>query len=187
MSIPPRVWVENLGSAVRHSAIDEIPDLVIRVVDEDIWREFDSKMGVKTNATFEEFVTSEPLKGIGTSVETLRKLCTGNTTAINALDKALQRPAGGDQRSEESKTTVLNHDSDVVDRRKNGLLRSLRKNHPEEHESVLSGIKSVTAAAIDAGIYPRRCSVNLSDAESAAATLRAKTSPEYLAQLKELL
>lgn len=178
--IPPRVWVENLGSAVKHSAIDEIPDLVIRVVDGDIWREFDSKMGVKTNATFEEFVTSPPLKGIGTTVETLRKLCTGNTVALDALDGAMQRPAH------------IHADVDNVNIRPDGnssdqALRRLRSSRPDLHTEVLAGNLSAHAAMVDAGFRPKTVTVRLDDAERAAQTLNRNATPEFTEQLKELL
>jgi hypothetical protein len=43
------------------------------------------------------------------------------------------------------------------------------------------------AAAVEAGIYPPRMNVNLNDAASAAASLKAKASPEFLEELKKLL
>ena len=190
MSVPDRVLVDCLSEAVRTSHIDEVPGYLVRVVDDGIWREFDSKMGVKRNETFEEFVTSEPLKGIGTSVATLRRLCSGDTVALDALDRALQRPHGVN-----AKRTDVNN-GDVRERpRGNGsdaALRRLRKDRPDLHERVLldktdAAYLSPHAAMVIAGFRHKSVSVRLDDAERAAASIHRQASPEFISHLKELL
>ncbi len=50
---------------------------------------------------FLRFVATPPLEGLGSDVDTLKRLCEGDTEALAALDEALEgsQPRGGDRRS----------------------------------------------------------------------------------------
>lgn len=71
--------------------------------------------------------------------------------------------------------------------RSDKLINRLRKDFPELYAHVLLGTKTVYAASVQAGIYPSRVSINITDAISAAKTLRAKGSPTFIEELRGLL
>jgi hypothetical protein len=78
---------------------------------------------------FEEFIAEPPLAGIGCSMDMLLRLCKDDKVALDLIDQAVKRPAGGDQRSEEAKTNV---DNVNIDPRPDGnseqaAIRRLRK------------------------------------------------------------
>lgn len=179
--------IEALGSAVRYSSIDEVPDLVIRVVNDDIWREFTTKMNNHVvHETFESFVESEPLAGIGTTISTLRRICTGSVEALDALDRALQRPKYLN-RPRADLNNIKDPSRYPEGTSAEQALRRLRKDRPDLHSEVLAGNLSAHAAMVDAGFRPRTLSVRLDDPERTAASLRRNASPEFLAALKEAL
>ncbi len=64
----------------------------------------------------------------------------------------------------------------------------MRKDFPDLHSRVVDGKESVTKAAVKAGFYPKRTSVNLANAKSAAGTIikagGAEYAKELLAELK---
>lgn len=179
--------IEALGSAVRYSSIDEVPDLVIRVVNDDLWREFTTKMHNHiVHESFESFVEAEPLAGIGTTMTTLRRICTGNVAALDALDRAVQRPKHLNRgRADRNNVTdpAYHPEGNAADK----ALRRLRKDRPDLHAEVLAGNLSAHAAMVNAGFRPRTLSVRLDDPERTARSLRRNASPEFLAALREAL
>jgi hypothetical protein len=68
------------------------------------------------------------------------------------------------------------------------LTARIARDHPDILQRMQAGeFKSVAAAAKEAGIYPKRVSVNLVSAEKAARTLRRVASPEFIMSLMEAL
>lgn len=177
--------IESLGAAVRYSAIDEVPELIITVVDGDLWRDFTTKMHNRvTPRSFEEFVTTEPLDGLGTTVETLQRLCAGNTAALNAIDQATQRSVGTNQHSEGASNT---HTQRPATDTRAQALRKLRTDRPDLHEQVLADELSPHAAMVQAGFRHRTFTVRADDPEHIARTLQRRLDPDALTELRRLL
>lgn len=63
------------------------------------------------------------------------------------------------------------------------LAQRLAQQHPEQYQRVKAGELSINAAAVLAGIRPRRVSVSVDDPEAAARSLRRNMSAEALAAL----
>jgi hypothetical protein len=59
----------------------------------------------------------------------------------------------------------------------------LHREAPDQYEAVRSGEKSLNAAAVEAGIRPRRLSVRLDDPLSIARSLHRNMPPEDFADL----
>lgn len=136
---------------------------------------------------FIEYVETPPLDGLGATIPLLRDLCQDNIEARQALDDAVIGKHGGDKKSAEIKVVNHNLDASPNRNRQTHNLRRLRRDFPALHAEVIAGQKTITAAAVEAGIYPKRISVNLRDAESAAQSIVNSAGPEYARQLADAL
>jgi hypothetical protein len=176
------VLVETLGSSLRSggSALDAVPDLLKRVLVEESWRSFKTRRGeLVEHGRFVDFVTTEPLAGLGSSVDLVRRIVSGDTQAVDLLDRALQ-----------NEPSV--HAGNNIPGRPEGTsadkaLRRLRKDAPALHAEVLAGALSPHAAMVKAGFRHRTFTVPADSPERIAATLRRQLTPEALAALAELL
>lgn len=180
------VLVESLGSALRRggNSLAAVPGLLKQVLTEGSWREFTTRRGEHVkHERFAEFVTVEPLRGLGANIDIVRRIVADDPKAIDLLDQVLQNPVGN------------HHDSDIITITDNAggrgtstdyALRRLRKDAPELHAEVIGGNLSAHAAMVKAGFRPRTFTVR-PDPESAARTLRKYMSPEQLAQLARLI
>lgn len=180
--------VEALGSALREGdhSIGTVPGLVKRVLREESWREFVTQRGDHVvHQRFTDFVTAQPLRGIGASVDLVRRIVADDVEALDLLDQALSNPSGGstDQRSDVS---IMNSGR-PTGTSKEYALRKLRKDAPELHTEVLAGRLSAHAAMVQAGFRPKTFTVRAESAEDVAATLRRRLPPDVLSELVELL
>ena len=180
----PGAVIDSLASSMRHglSGLERVPELVIQVCENGLWREWVTKRGEPVgHERFEDFVTTEPLKGLGTTVEALLRACRDHQKARDAIDDARQRPA---HRPTGTLDNVKGYsDGNSADQ----ALRRLRKDRPDLHEAVLEERLSAHAAMVQAGFRPRTATVRLDNPEKIATTLRKRLSPEQLRHLAQLL
>lgn len=182
------VLVDALGSALRRggNALGSVPDLLKRVLREESWREFATQRGeLVRHDRFADFVTTAPLKGIGASVDLIRRIVTDDVEAVDLLDRALQNPA-------HHHTSIPGVDNVHVTERpagnaKDAALRRLRKDAPELHADVIAGNLSAHAAMVKAGFRPKTFTVRADDATSAAHTIRKHMNPDDIARLVAIL
>lgn len=178
------VLVEALGSALRRggNALEDVPDLLKRVLAEESWREFVTPRGeLVQHERFADFVTTPPTRGIGASVGLVRRIVEPDTEALDLLDQALQEPHGGD-RSKKNNVPLAPEGNTQAK-----ALRRLRKDKPELHAEVLAGRLSAHAAMVQAGFRPKTVSVPVNRPDSIAATLRRHLAPDDIARLVQLL
>jgi hypothetical protein len=154
-----------------------------RVLKEGMWREFVTPMRqVVRYERFEEFVVTPPTKGLGASVDLVRRMVEHDNEALDMLDQALQRPHG----------VNIGADVDNINiQRPNGTskehaLRKLRTSAPELHAEVLQGRLSAHAAMVQAGYRKRIASVPLNPT-GAAATLRRLFTDKQWQEFAELV
>ena len=112
-----------------------------------------------------EIVTTDAPEGLGTELETIKRLCRDDVEAVGLIDQVTARPKH-----------VHASDSDNVTITKRGnradaALRRLRKDRPDLHERVLAGELSPHAAAVEAGFRKRAISIPR-EPKAAAAALR---------------
>ena len=148
--------IHVLASFIRNSSATElVPDAFIRVMESGAWRHWRNELKREVQpADFKEFVETKYPSGIGTTLETLRKLITGHPQALNFYDKAMQREP------------YIHADVDNVNVRPTGnteayALRKLRKDAPEVHKQVLDGEISPHAGMIKAGFRKKTATVPL--------------------------
>ncbi len=178
--------VESLGSALRDGehGLGTVPMLLHRVLDAESWREFVTQRGDEVeHDSWAEFVATPPLKGLGSTIDMVRRIAGDDPELLRKLRDA-ERVGQG------VRTDLLGGDSPPSDPKgqDSGLTaQRLAVRAPEEYEAVLAGEKTLHAAALSAGFRRPRVPVRLDSADSAAKTLRKHMSPEVIAQLKDLL
>lgn len=179
--------VEALGSALREGdhSIGTVPGLVKRVLREESWREFVTQRGEHVvHERFADFVIAQPLKGLGGSVDLVRRIVSSDAEALSLLDEAMRNPIG----RPEIRDNVTNFsDPNQRGTSKDYALRRLRKDAPELHADVLAGRLTAHAAMVRAGFRPKTFTVRADSAEDVAATLRRRLPPEVLLEVASLL
>ncbi|MFJ4969809.1 hypothetical protein [Streptomyces sp. NPDC088755] len=170
--------VDRGGHGLKHT-----PALLRRVLDEEAWREFETVRGEVVHHTdFVDFVTTPPLKGLGATVDLVRRIVADDTVALDLLDQVLQGGQG-------TRSDLVSNSNEVrpTGTTQAAALRRLRKDAPELHARVLAGELSAHAAMVQAGFRARTISVPVSKPESAARALRKNLKPEELVHLIKLL
>lgn len=180
--------VESLGHAISSGehGLATVPGLVKRVISEGSWREFVTKRGeLVEHESFISFVTTPPLRGLGSDLALLRRIVSDDSEAVDLLDQALQQPVGANQHT-------MGVDNVHIHERPTGnsgsaALRRLRKDRPDLHAQVLANQLSAHAAAVQAGFRPKTFTVRADQPESIVGTLRRQLAPEVLRAVADLL
>jgi hypothetical protein len=156
-----------------------VPHYLKDILESEAWRKFTAPAGPQHYDHFEEFVTTPPTKGLGTSTDLIRRLVGGDPKAVDLLDRALQRPDGGDHRSDEYKATVDNVNGvRPTGNSEAAALRRLRKDRPDLHARVIKGEMKAHAAMVEAGFRHQTITVPIDDMKALAAVLRRRLTPE---------
>jgi hypothetical protein len=172
--------VNALRSALAEGehGLGTVPDLLARVCDEESWREFVTPMGeVVQHRSIATFVTTPPLKGLGTTEKMVDRIIGGRPDVQRKWRNA-HKVGSGHKRVDSTRST--GEDSALTAQR-------LAEQAPDEYAAVERGQKTLNQAAKDAGIRRHRIMVRLDDPESAARTLIRHMTLEARARLKELL
>lgn len=184
--------VDALGSALRSGehGFSTVPGLLKRVLAEESWREFVTQRGEHVvHERFAEFLATKPLKGIGASVELIRRVISDDPEALDLLDRALQNPVGGSDKIRLNED-IIHDENDHVERPsgtgRDRALRKLRADAPELHAEVLAGKLTAHAAMVRAGFRHRTFTLR-PEPVSAARTLRKYLKPDQLRELARLL
>jgi hypothetical protein len=191
--------IENLANALGSGerGLANVPGLLERCLREGCWRR---RLVRRANysvaeevcfGTFLDFVRAHLPEGLETDLRMLQSLCRDSPVVLDLIDAETQQGRGGQEgnrnASKAEKTNGLNQPirSDRPQKRDRSgrLLRQLRDKHPELHAQVLAKGKTVTEAAIEAGIYPRRLSIRVDDPESAARSILENLGAAWARQL----
>ena len=160
---------------------------VYRLMSSGAWRDYVTPLGEHvTHERFDRFVDAEPLEGLGTDVETIRRLFRDFPRYLSDLTELLRR-GGGRPGAGTGTVNNINGSTRPVGTSQEQALRQLRQSRPDLHEQVIDGLLSAHAAMVEAGFRPRTATVRLDDPAKIANTLRKKLSPEHLRQLAHLL
>lgn len=171
--------VEALSSSLEHggTALGTVPKAVARVLQEGAWREFVTSRGEHVvHQRFADFVTTPPLKGLGSNIELVRRIVADDAETTDLLDQALQRSVGN--------PGIGNN---VPDRPAGNTqakaLRRLRKDAPELHADVLAGRLSAHGAMVQAGFRPKTVSVPVTKPDAVARALLKYMSADDIGRL----
>lgn len=185
--------VAALSSAIRFggSGLSDVPVLIERVISDGSWQSFENDLGVFSNETFEEFVTAEPLKGLGASTKLVVQMVRGTSAEalVRNLLKSRSNPKGRNQHSapktDDGSTNNISRTTKHGTRRDYALER-LERDAPELFDAVQRNELSPNAAAIKAGFRPKTFTIRADRPESIVATLRRQLSPDVYADVKTL-
>lgn len=182
-------------------AIENIPGLVKRVIENECWRclLIEETGKVKKFASFAEYVTTSPPEGLGTDIETLWRLCGKDTEAQAMIDKMTKREPGewipnpngiGGKSHKIIDSVDIVHDNNIPYRptgntRQAGL-RRIAKDRPDLHSRILASEISVNAAMVEAGFRPKALTIPL-DPKRAARIIRRQFSNDQIEELIEQL
>lgn len=190
---------QRLGNAIHSGehSLANVPGLLKQALETQAWKD---RLVVETGEeiegfpTFEEYVSAYPPKGLGATMDLIKRLIDQETRDL--LDRLEQRskgkPVGSVPHDDNIAVNGLTQPNNgyIKNKKKRDrsgrVLRQLRKNAPELHQQVLNGSKSPYAAATEAKVYPKRIAVNLTNAKSAYNTLMNNASPEFLEELIQL-
>lgn len=177
--------VAALGSAIRYggSSLADVPVLVIKVVDGDLWKKFRSPAGIEEHRSFEEFVQKPSPGGLGATVPMLKDFCRSDKAALDAIDRAVQ----GRQGRRSDLVDNINEVDRPTGTSESAALRRLRKDRPDLHSQVLNGELSAHAAAVQANFRPRTFTVRADKPELIVGTLRRQLDPKVLAIVAKML
>ena len=190
--------IASLSSAVRDGSggLRHVPGLLRQVLADEGWREFVSQRGEEVRpASFEEFVTTPPLKGIGAeSVAQIERLVSDDPEALRMVREASTAKPGGDKRSAEYQTNSSNRTNGLAGtigpvrgETRSYTLDRLHRQQPDLYQQVVDGALSANAAAVQAGWRPRTFTVRADDPEHIARTLQRRLDPRSLKELRRLL
>jgi len=114
----------------------------------------------------------------------LRKVCAGEPSVLDALDRVTARPNGTNQHTEGlyNVQTLAPPTGNTA----SAALRRLRKDRPDLHALVLAGDKTPHGAMIEAGFRPKTITVPV-DVPKLARVLRERFTPDELRELITLL
>lgn len=181
--------IEDLRSSLREgeSGLKYLPMTLKRVLREESWREriVQDTGEIVGFDSFAEFVTADPLAGLGSDIEQIKKLLEHDTEALLAYTDATIGKHGGPRRGESAQTKSSNT---TLDRGKAYALRKLRKAKKFDLLSrVDAGELSPHAAMVQAGFRPKTATVRLDDPERLAQALARKLDPDDLRALVKFL
>lgn len=172
----------ELASSLLQSAGQELaaaPDAIRLLLESGAWRHFQTKLGADVRYDrFEEFVVTPPLRGLGVSVDLVRRVVGPDTATLDLLDRALQRQHGGKRVKDDN--IIL--EAKPTGTSKKQALRRLRADAPELHQRVLAGELTPHAAMIKAGFRPRTITIPI-DPTTAADRIRRNFTEDQLAEL----
>lgn len=176
--------VESLGSALRSGShgLTTAPMLLRTLLTEQRWERFVTRLGDEAlPRSFEEFVTTPPLRGLGADLDLIRRIIGDDFELRDLLDRALQRSGG-----RPAETVSDRHGSRPAGETSEAALRRLRKDRPDLHERVVAGELSPHAAAVTAGFRTPRFSIPV-DPERAAPIIGRHLTRSEIARLIDLL
>ena len=168
--------VEALSSSLEHggAALGTVPKALRRLLEQGAWREFTTSRGEHvTHERFADFVTTAPLKGLGSDIALVERIVADDDSAAKLLRSALK---GTNNISTRARMTE--HGT-----RRDYAIERLERDAPELHEEVLAGNLSAHAAMVQAGFRPKTVSVPVTRPEAVAKALRKHMTPSDLASL----
>ncbi|MGC4885675.1 hypothetical protein [Micromonospora sp. DT227] len=178
-----RHLIEDLGGALRSGqhSLDTVPGLLKRLLAEESWREFTTQRGeYVSHERFVDFVATPPLKGLGATIDLIRRVIAEDTEALDLLDQALEDSPG-------SNRTANNSEGRPKATPKELALRRLRKDAPDLHAEVLAGRLSAHSAMVKAGYRAPTFTVRADSPESIVSALRRRLPAEMLAEVLDRL
>lgn len=180
--------VDTVGTALTRGehTLTVLPDLIKRLLQEDAWRDFETKMGKRVTYTrFEDFVVAKPLAGLGANIALIERIVKDDPETLLLLRKVLKRQGERTDLDSDFHDNIMEVHQPYGTSQSYALQR-LEQDRPDLLEQVKAGNLTPHGAMVKAGFRRRVYSVNL-DSPQSAHTLIEKASPAFLDELRKLL
>lgn len=171
------VIVSALSGSLREgkTSLTQAPKLLKKILKEGRWKK---RVITQTGQSveferFEDFVTAEPLEGLGLTVDMIRRICGDDIEALDLLDKALRGKQGAPtgKRKDKNNYNIIDYSKSVGTSRAYALSK-LRKSNPDLHAKVIAGELSPNEAMIKAGFRVKTITIPLEPKKAAQALAR---------------
>lgn len=166
--------VSALSGSLREgkTSLAQAPKLLKKILKEGRWKK---RVITQTGQSveferFEDFVTAEPLEGLGLTVDMIRRICGDDIEALDLLDKALRQEKG--KRKKKDNTSIGSIINKSHGNTSAYALSKLRKSKPDLHAKVLAGELSPNEAMIKAGFRVKTITIPLEPKKAAQALAR---------------
>lgn len=188
-------FVEQLRTAIQSGFlnVDNARELLRVVLRQQMWKHRIVLMTEQPRdyEDFIRFVTDAPYDGLGTTASTLDTLAHGDMDLEDLLDHAMQRPDGGDKRSENYRSTFDNIQGDLPEAptgtSRAQAMRKLRSDAPALHKQVIAGDLSPHAAMVEAGFRKKTVSIPVDDVRAIARALVRHLTIDQIDELTRIL
>lgn len=173
--------VASCATAIFHGAhtLVNIPGLIKRIVQEDLWAHYERTDGMQEFTTFPEFVE----KGLGTNIASLQHLCRDDNEALDVLDRAVVASPGRPRKNVDNVNIIRRPTGNSASQ----AIRRLRRDRPDLHARVITGELSPNEAMLAAGWRRKRISMFVGDPDRAARLLKRHFSQAEISKIKALL
>lgn len=165
----------------------EAPEVLRKVLTEGRWRERKISLGrVVKFSRFEEFVTTKPIDGLGTTMDMVIRIAGKDGELLKAITQATKRTVG---RPAKEQTEIVDNIHNLERPDGTSSLRAHRRlsdQAPELHARVLAGELSPHAAMVEAGFRRRTITIPI-EAERAARAIQRHFSDESIRELVAIL
>jgi hypothetical protein len=175
--------VEALSSSLEHggAALGTVPKALRRLLEQEAWREFTTSRGEHVEyERFADFVTTKPLKGLGSDVALVERIVAADNEATELLREALKEKPG-------PKSSVDNIHRSSKGTSRSYSLQRLRKDRPDLHTEVLAERLTAHGAMVKAGFRPKTVTVPVARPEAVARSLLKYMSADDIAKLIAVL
>ncbi|GAC1699867.1 MAG: hypothetical protein NVS9B4_00120 [Candidatus Acidiferrum sp.] len=191
------ILVQQLTSLAGHAAngFEGVPFQLREVLESGAWQHFRTVHGHElveyAPGEFERFVTTEPLKGLGTTIQGLINICKAipcedSTAAIELLQREHKPLAESRRPTKEEQSNKADDISLKYGTSATYLLRRLKRDNPALAERVMSGVLSANQAALQVGIRKPMLRIPR-DPTAAAQRLLREYIPEEWQALKDAI
>lgn len=166
--------------------LSNFPDLLKAILREDAWeeRQLHQNGEIVPFRSFAEFVQAPLIRGLGSSVDQIKRLCSDDPEAIDLIDRAMQQKRG--KRAKVDIRNNITNKTSGLGTSAEGAIRRLRKDRPDLHQQVLEKKLSPHAAMLAAGFRKPTATVRL-EPEAFAQVAGKQFSKKQLRTLIELL
>lgn len=150
-------------------SLSDVPMMLKCILKEDRWQHRVISTGEPADfERFEDFVTEPPLKGLGTTIDLIRRICGGDPETLDLLDQVLQHNRGKPPVNGNNVTNIQDRPEGNTSQK---AIRRLRKDRPDLHAKVIAKEITPHAAMIEAGFRPKEISVPINQPKNAAGRL----------------
>lgn len=206
--------VRALADAVQRGgrSLGSVPGLLRRVIEENMWQQRDIGDREIALNEFREFVALPYPEGLGTTIETLELLCQTEPDIMDFLSEAKRGKPGRPLKADPNREYKVNARGHVVKTETHNNIMGYRQGDSTEYafnrlrdegynadgtvkdarvakiqKRVVAGEISPNRGMIEAGFKPKKVSINMESANSAARTILKYMEPDEIRQLIDYL